>query len=60
MTELKVPDMVSTFLVVEIEKRLQEMALQLMAKQSYSVLMENFDSGSKIALPNHRCLYSVL
>ena len=50
---LGVLDIVSTFPIVEIQKQLQEMALQVMAKQSYSVLKENFDGDSKTALSNH-------
>jgi hypothetical protein len=56
---LGVPDIVSTFPNVEIQKQLQEMALQVMAKQSYSVLKEKFKSSSKIALSNHWYLYAM-
>ena len=33
------------------------MDFQVMTKQRYPVLKENFDSGSKIALSNDWCLY---
>jgi hypothetical protein len=57
---LGVLDIVSTFSIVEIQKWLQEMALQVMAKQSYSILLGNFDKGSKIVLLNHLYLFPTL
>ena len=35
------------------------MVFQVTIKQSYFVMQENVDSGSKIALSNHWCIYPI-
>ena len=47
---LGVLGILSTFHIVKAQKWLQGMALQVTAKQSYSVLKENFNSSSKVAV----------